>query len=60
MLTVVKSAADVEDDAGRFLFGVRSLGVRQRAGSHRLAVGNVILVVVGGLHAQPAATKLLN
>ena len=60
VLTVVEPAADVEDDARRFLLGVRFLRVIRRSRRNRVARGDVILVIVGGLHAEPAATEFLN
>lgn len=60
VLTVVEPATDIEDDARCFLFRIRFLGVSQRAGRDRLASGDVILVIVGGLHAESAAAKFLN
>lgn len=60
VLTVVEPAADVEDDARRFLLGVRLLRVIRRAGRNRVARGDVILVIIGGLHAEPAAAEFLN
>lgn len=60
VLTVVEAAADVEDDARRFLLGVRFLRVIQRAGRNRVARGDVVLVIIGGLHAEPAAAEFLD
>ena len=60
VLTVVEPAADLEDDARRFLLGVRLLRVIRRARRNRVARGEGILVIIGGLHAEPAAAKFLN